>query len=209
MPQENETADGVETGTGTGTETKVLTADALAAPLAGAMPEPTGSLPAIETNETTDAAGVVFDPEKHASNPDGSPKKDKRGRFYPAKLGRPRKDAPAGVDSAESPTFAGQETDGGQESTARAFIALAGVPLVAWLGPDAALEEPEIDALTVPTVDLLKRYKVKDVHPGIILAAVATGIIVGKMRKPTVRERWDALWKRFKSSSSSVLSPSS
>lgn len=209
MPPENETTDSTETktrtGTGTGTETQVLTADSLAAPLAGAMPEPTGNIPPDEG--TTDDAGVVFDPSKHAANADGTPKKDKRGRFYPAKLGRPRKGGADALETAE-PSFAGQESDGGQESTARAFIALAGVPLVAWLGPDAALEEPEIDALTVPTVDLLKRYKVKDVHPGIILAAVATGIIVGKLRKPTVRERWDALWKRFKRSSSSVLSSS-
>lgn len=57
--------------------------------LAGNMPDVT---PGVQKSDVpTDPDGTEFRPEYHATHPDGSPKVDKRGRFYPATSGRPKK----------------------------------------------------------------------------------------------------------------------
>jgi len=199
----------------------VIDAGTLVEPLAATMPEVTASKvdapdePAPMTKEGKDArdrAGVVFERGYHSVDSDGKPKTDKNGKFYPASKGRPRgsltkRPRPSegagegeraqfpGVDTNEPSDIAG-DTLGGEDrysAMADAYLQLSYAPMVAYFGADVMPDENEHSALKMPTADLLRRYGARDLHPGAVLAAVACGIFLTKLRKPTVREKWDAL----------------
>lgn len=202
---------------------KTASIEEIAAPLVNSMPDVTQAAegqnlggeeikaPPVQSS-FVDGSGKNFDPEKHATNPDGTPKKNANGNFYAKSVGRPKNKAVAPSAPVQAPTFA----DVGGSTVAPAnFAPIAATPdrfavaadsylqlsyalAVLAFSPDVKPDEAEHEALKIPAAQLLRRYDVDDIHPGITFAAVATGIFLKKLEKPTVRERWDALMSKAK-----------
>ncbi len=135
-----------------------ISASDLTAPLAGAMPDPTehaGESMTSEPVEYRDSRKTLFDPEKHATKPDGTPAKNKHGNFYskgvgkhgpskPAQPSAPTRPAPV---NRPPPTFAGQPAPDGSGQPAD-FTDLTGEASRIPLGPDAFELQAEAYLLT-------------------------------------------------------------
>lgn len=112
-----------------------IDAAALVSDLAANMPEVTPGVGDTE-RAPTDAQGTEFREDYHAANGDGTPKTDKRGCFYPATSGRPKKAKfadPKRGKPAPSPAPKGSPAPtptnaGGGERPPPTFASVDGVP---------------------------------------------------------------------------------
>lgn len=204
-------------------DTPEISAQELVAPLAETMPEPTVGHnvasqatpppPSFATPPPTvkDGRGKTFDPEKHLADAEGKPRFDKQGNFIPAGAGRPRKNpkptatkpAPTtGPVSFGDPVFAEPEFEepkgDSAEGTAEGYLQLSYAALVAYFGPDVKPTENEHEALKTVTVQVIKKHNISELQPEVQLAALSAGIFMGKLQKPSVKEKFDSLMEKTK-----------
>lgn len=204
-----------------------VTADELTAPLAAAMPAPTletptSDIPAPTSEPVKDTRGKIFDPAVHAVNPDGTPAKNRHGRFYPKNLGKhgspsnkkvsiptpPKRpdpvfaNVPGGASPPPSDPLTPLEVVGELNDE---FSALAELYLQMGYGPLMALFSAEIrpipeehHMLKHSLAAWLRSMKVKQFSPGVAFALCAGGIFMAKLEKPTVREKAQLFWFRCK-----------
>ena len=111
------------------TRVQAVTAASLVSDLAGAMPTPTDKAGKTEketegetTSVQTDANGTPFDANRHAVKPDGTPRIDKKGRYYSNKLGREKATtATAPTSNRPAPSFTDPLTGASITSTDEPF----------------------------------------------------------------------------------------
>lgn len=207
-------------------EAMEVSADELTAPLASAMPAPTTATPESSpppASEVRDTRGKVFDPSIHAVKEDGTPAKNKHGRFYPKETGKhgspankkvsvpqiPRRPDPtfANISGGANPPPVGSPATPlevmapGEDE----YTALAEVYLQMGYGPLMALFTAEIRPIPEEHIVLrqslaawMRSRKAKEFSPGVAFALCAGGIFMAKLEKPTVREKAALVWFRTK-----------
>lgn len=201
-----------------------VTADELTEPLATAMPAPTVANGEFSETpapvEIKDSRNKIFDPAIHAAKEDGTPAKNKHGRFYPKNLGKHGNPTPKRVEIPAAPrradpSFANVSGGGPAPSSSTPlevmplgedeYTALAEVYLQMSYGPLMALFSAEIrpipdehHVLKHALAGWLRSMKAKQFSPGMAFALAASGIFMAKFEKPTVREKGALLWVRVK-----------
>ena len=199
------------------TITHTVSADEIIAPLGERMPPLTEG----QTKESAppdspkferpkDASGTEFDPENHAVDENGTPKKNFKGNFYSNKQGRGRKGkvstestTPApdrGAPSFNVPGGAPVDPNLGKEATPDEYDMMAEVYLQSAYGPlMIALSEsmrPDVEqhkALKQSLSAYLRYKKATELSPGWGFAVTAAAVFVAKTAEPSVKERL-AMW---------------
>lgn len=176
-------------------------------------PSATGPAPekAIPSDLLRDKKGRPFDATRHKTDENGYPRKDARGFFVPKDIGRAKKEneqpqmqepgpasfADVTVDGFGSPP-ASDPMKAAREGTAESYLQIVYSAGVAVFGPDVRPTAEEHEALKMSGAEVIKHYNVTDVHPVVGFVAVGLGVFLGKLEKPTVRERFDALVAKLK-----------
>ena len=210
---------------------QTVTAGSLVSDLAAAMPEPTSKAGKTDqddapapANEHIDANGTPFDAKRHAVKKDGTPRIDKKGRFYSNALGRPHagtggkltpdrppvptRPAPSFTDpttgapitSAGEPFAAGANAGPISDQfgpMAEMYLAMLYAPAVAIFSVEAKPDADQHEALKGQLTIALRHSGAKELNPwaGFALTLIAVGMT--KIDKPTVRERWQSLKLRI------------
>lgn len=212
-----------------------ITASELTAPLAAAMPPPSETTLPEETPAATppapegpkDTRGTVFDPARHMAKPDGTPAKNRHGRFYSKDIGHPGKTSaparpakPAPVFNGPAPSRSSPPPHASTEFEASSdpanqipralpvvdqYDLLADVylrngygPLMLAFGEEILPDSEEHLALKNSLAAWLRIRRAKEFSPGLAFAMTAGAIFMKKLEKPTVRERAGLLWHRTK-----------
>lgn len=206
------------------TTAQPVTAADLVDPLASAMPAPTAATdsPAPPPVAPKDTRGTLFDPERHATRDDGSPAKNRHGRFYSKEVGKrganikrtvnipvpPRRPDPtfANVTPGVTPPPATESTPleilppGEDQYTILAdlYLQISYGPLMALFSEGIRPIPEEHIMLKQSLAAWLRSMKAKEFSPGVAFALCAGGIFMAKLEKPTVREKAQLLWVRAK-----------
>lgn len=210
---------------------QTVTAGSLVSDLAAAMPEPTARAGKTDHDDVPtpagnniDANGTEFDAKRHAVKKDGSPRIDKKGRFYSNALGRPHagnqakitperppvpnRPAPSFTDPATGApiTSAGEPFSAGANAgpiedqfapMAEMYLAMLYAPAVAIFSVEAKPDSDQHEALKGQLTIALRHSGAKEFNPwaGFALTLIAVGMT--KIDKHTVRERWQLLKLRI------------
>lgn len=206
---------------------QTVTAADLAAPLAERMPDvtaetetaaPAPSVPRASFDSPPpdtapkDSRGVRFNPEKHAANEDGTPRKNKHGNFYPKGLGKhgaakiAKGEMPGSPAPAErpAPSF---NAPGGEsrpvdpnvspfdeyDAAAEIYLLSAYGPLIVAFSEHVRPDATEHAALKTAVANYLRVKQISEPSPGWSLFFVATAVAVKKSAIPEVRERAAAI----------------
>ena len=205
-------------------EAEEISAKELALPLVENMPEPTGSQAAapimpeapeepsqrserddsprsepINTDAFRDRSGKTFDPQKHKANSDGTPRKNARGDFISATIGRPsaKKEEQSQSASTARPevknfinTGAPDDFDQAAELYLQFGYGVAASFLSEGIRPD---DQTEHNSLKIPLAAVLREKGKVGLSPTEMLLLACGAYFGKKMGNPTVRERV-ALW---------------
>ncbi len=204
---------------------QTVTAADLAAPLAERMPDVTAetetaalapSVPRASFDSPPpdtapkDSRGVRFNPEKHAANEDGTPRKNKHGNFYPKGLGKHgaakirANTSPAPSEEMPAPTFnapgsAPRPADPNlsafdeYDAAAEIYLLSAYGPLIVAFSEHVRPDATEHAALKTAVANYLRVKQISEPSPGWSLFFVATAVAVKKSAIPEVRERAAAI----------------
>jgi hypothetical protein len=158
-----------------------------------------------EIKNEKDRDGKTFDPNTHAANPDGTPKKNKFGNFYRKDVGRKR-NSPETQESASInetkgtgniPIFNENRVDE-YEAMAETCLRLGDGAMVSILTDDVKLEDPEFLTLKTALVPALRSSGIKDIPPWMAFSLVGLGIYLPKLQKPKAKERVGIIINKIK-----------
>lgn len=161
------------------------------------LPQSPASQPSGST--ITDESGTAFDANYHATDENGTPKKNFKGNFYKkrSKNGEAGEERPRTI----TPTFVGTHPTGQvaeispeQKRLRAERLAKMVIPTIdrfmqGLLTDGAKLDDTEKSELTDAMATYAEARGMDDIPPGVVLLALFGGIYAEKLSKPTVKER--------------------
>lgn len=176
----------------------------------GASEPPTNETPASEPkqngSEIRDAKGVRFDPFRHQTLEDGTPRRNAKGNFMlrnDYRLGKIRREGSPVVTG--SPSFA--DPTGGKENAppedqfdaaAEVYLHAAYGPLQIAFGPDIKADAEDHKALKTAVANYLRATNATELSPGWALTITLAAFAAKKASVPTVQERAMTLWEKVR-----------
>lgn len=208
-------------------EAAPIGADELAGPLAENMPEPTsadvqgiklevdeedGSINSDPKNPPLtsgyrDKSNRVFNPDKHRSNPDGTPKFNKNGFFLSKDAGRPpgstKSSSAEGGKEKQPESLRYFNTTGipdEYDKAAELYLSVGFGLLATYFTNDIKPENiEEQGSLTIPLAAVLREKGMIDLTPTQLFMIALGSHIAKKSSKPTVKEKMTLLYLRIRS----------
>jgi len=195
-----------------------VTADEIIAPLGERMPpvtegqtsEPLPTAQKVEVvteqpkgNPQIDDKGIAFNPEKHAVDENGNPKKNKFGSFYSKNVGQkgkldginsiqgtPQRSAPSfNVPGSEQAKVVETPQVDEYEMMAEVYLQSAYGPAMIAFTEHARPDKEQHAALKQSLAAWLRHKKAKELSPGWGFAVTAAAVVVAKSEHPAVKER--------------------
>ncbi len=210
-----------ETGDTPDSQVTQTTAEELVAPLADRMPPVTESAETVSSAPVEpavvrpqDDGGTPFDPDRHAVDEFGNPRKNRSGRYYSKLLGK-KGEGKGGAAGKKSETVRAQPTfnvdDGSPapsgengpvqdqyDAMAEVYLQSAYGPLIVGFTDEARPDEQEHAALKIALANYLRFKQATELSPGWGLSATIAAVLVRKSAKPKVKERIALLYIRVK-----------
>lgn len=156
-----------------------------------------------------DGKGQKFDPALHATNEDGTPKRNTKGNFYSRYIGRAGAGRKAGEtgEPTEAASFAGVEQAAPSvppamkdeaEGAALMLVPTVDGVMQSVFSADIALTDDDKKVITPVLAAYMRSKNMKDIPPGMALVMVAVAVYAPKFQKPTVKERIALIWLKLK-----------
>jgi hypothetical protein len=198
-------------------ETAQVSAADIVAPLGERMPPVTESADnnapgepeqsPVSSPEMRDAKGMKFDPFRHQTLPDGTPRKNAKGNFMirnDYRLGLRRRNGEPAPVNAGTPTFADTTTQPAGpvedqfDAAADVYIHAAFGPLQITFGEAIKPDREEHAALKAAVANYLRATNATELSPGWALTITLAAFAAKKASVPTIQERALTIWEKIR-----------